>query len=268
MKDAGIVIQAHELSDLGEEDHKYPGSWGPASFFERLYEVWEAAMDCLGRNVAEPRWNAEVHSRLLYLALRGQWKTKGIWYEDITTARISDKDLLAKIGGRSISSKLVDYAIMIDPDYKLKRRIAQAARASTQSPAWSINCIAAEYIQLNPIAISIETKRETASNGDPYQQLGIWASAHFLKLHQLTDPLTKLPAMPLLSVDRHRWRLIIAVWHAEPNRNRLEILSTLPLGETATLPGVYRVVAAIRRLARWGNDKYRTWFEEKILESR
>ncbi len=253
----GVLVRSHESSDDQQDSQSYPGSLVAVPLFERLYDVWEAAMDCAARNVAEPSWNAEVHSRLLYLALCGYWKSHGVWCEDITTARISDKSLLAKVGTTPIASKLVGYAIMIDPDSEMERRSARTADAMTRTSTVSINCTNAEYIQFRPIAVSIATIRETSSNGDLYQQLGTWVSAHYLKLSQLAKTKGPLPAPPLLTVDGHRWRFMIAVWHVESDGYRLEILSSLPLGETSSLSGVYQILAAIRRLAKWADEDYR-----------
>ena len=46
---------------------------------------------------------------------------------------------------------------------------------------------------------------------------------------------------------------------------RLNIHSYLPLGDTLTLAGIYPVVAAIRRLAKWVDEWYRPWFEREVL---
>ena len=72
----------------------------------------------------------------------------------------------------------------------------------------------------------------------------------------------KLPSFPVLSVQGQRWLLMIA---SLQENNRINLIKELHLGDTGSIAGVYQVVAAIRRIAQWVNDDYRSWFERKIL---
>jgi len=60
-----------------------------------------------------------VHSSLLNLALRGKWRSKGIWYRDVTTARIRDKSLL----DINQQSKMVDYTLVIEPGLETEDKL-------------------------------------------------------------------------------------------------------------------------------------------------
>lgn len=76
-----------------------------SQLFVRVLEVHEAAEECWRKGCAEPAWNSEVHCRLLWLAFRGQWQSREIWYEDVTTARITDRSLLPAVQGAPMQSK-------------------------------------------------------------------------------------------------------------------------------------------------------------------
>ena len=235
--------------------------------FEDIRELWDTAKDCAERGVTEARWNGDVHYRLLRLALR-DWKQEGIWWEDITSARISDKSLLASIERKAVQSKLVDLAIIIDSPKELERRIAEKLLRqypAKSAPVQSVNCTNAHSVRFRPIAISIETKRDTCST-DPYLQLGTWTLACLLKLRQMIPTQATLPCLPVLSVTGHNWCLNFAVLRTdEYEQDRLDLITDLTLGDTKTVPGVYGLVAAIRLLARWAKEKYQPWFEETVL---
>ena len=262
MQDYGEQVDAYELAgEEGRDDIDDSGFTQLASW-EAVVNIWEIALDCQGRGSPEPTWNSEVHSRLLRLALRGHWQSKDIWYQDITTARISDKSLVPSAAAVPIQSKLVDYAMIIDSSRVFQSRII--AKLSTRRDFnLTINATAAEWFRFKPIAVSIETKRGAISQDEAYLQLGIWTAAHFAKLRQLMqDSCAALPVLPVLFVQGHEWKLILAIMTSE---SRLEMHAYLSLGETGSLAGIYRVLASLRRLSKWIDEQYRPWFKDKIL---
>ncbi len=262
MKDIGEDVDTFELmNEEGEEHLTVPGILSHNALWEAAEEVWQIALDCQLRSAPEATWNSEVHCRLFRLALRGHWKSKGIWYQDVTTARISDKSLVPSVATTPMQSKLVDYVMTIDSSFDFRNRVV--AKLSSQRFVPSINQTSAEWIRFNPIAVSIETKRGAVDEDTAYVQLGMWTAAHFAKLRQLTqDRSAALPVLPLVLVQGHEWKMMLASMKPDP---RIEMLADLPLGDTRTLSGVYRVIAAIRRLAKWIDEQYRPWFEKEVL---
>ena len=165
-------------------------------------------MECENKRSSESEWNSEVHSTLLRLALRGWWKVKGVWYCDVTTAKIHDLSLLPTTASSSATNtKMIDYALVIDPSRELHQQIIFRLRAEGKG---SINHTMAEYIRFLPIAVSIETKHAAVDEDDAHMQLGIWVSAHFVRLRQLAKGSASLPVLPLLVVQGHNWILMIA----------------------------------------------------------
>lgn len=63
--------------------------------FKEAVELYWMAKDCEKAGVSESNWNSAVHFPLLKLALRGYWRDrKGVWFYDLTSARIADPSLL------------------------------------------------------------------------------------------------------------------------------------------------------------------------------
>jgi hypothetical protein len=192
----------------------------------RVLEIQEAARECRGESLSEASWNAEVHSRVLRLALSGRTREMGVWYRDITTASIHDPSLLPQVAATALQSKMVDYAMIISPqdDPSFHERIIHTLKSTSSS---SINHTAADYIRFTPIAVSIETKRAAIDEDAANIQLGMWVCAHFARLRQLTSETTSLPTLPLIIVQGHQWKLMIA---QSIDASNVLILRDVPIG--------------------------------------
>lgn len=116
----------------------------------------------------------------------------------------------ARIHGTSSATKMVDYAICLDPDVATKRRIIKKLK-SEFTP--SINHTKAEYVRFKPIVISLETKRPGMDEDTAKVQLGVWAAAHLERLQELSRS-TDLPMLPQILIQGHDWRLKIASLNA------------------------------------------------------
>lgn len=122
----------------------------------RIIKLHEEASRCEERRLPEPSWNEYVHSTILSLVLRGYWMSKGIEFYNITTARIYDPWLPPQVNNITMESKMVDYALVIEPGVEMGLRIKKKRLAETKPsklPA-SINHTAAEFMRFNPIGIN------------------------------------------------------------------------------------------------------------------
>jgi hypothetical protein len=169
----------------------------------------------------------------------------------------------------------------------------------------SINHSKAEHLRFKPIAVSIETKRALTGDEERGQvQLGVWAGAHYRKLMQLMDEPAdvdededdgeeglgqqgppgssvntagmqariqhKLPILPLVLVQGHDWKLMIASLvkgdYAEgeggEQPDEVFIHGDWVMGDTRGVLGVYKLVESVRALGRWTRDVYQPWFIE------
>jgi hypothetical protein len=43
------------------------------------------------------------------------------------------------------------------------------------------------------------------------------------------------------------------------------IFSSVRLGDTDSVLGIYQVMMAVRRLARWVDEEYKPWFKREVL---
>lgn len=187
-------------------------------FWFRAFLIHQATNECLVGSKSEPAWNSEVHSRILRLALEGEWAEEEVWYEDITLARISNKSLVPRnIATGAMQSKMVDYAIVINPSQdftgdaskSLHNHIIEKLRVEKASA--SINHTAAEWVRFKPIGVNIETKKGAVGEDEAHVQLGTWLTAQYSRLRQLnsvkplqantTNANVTLPSFPVLSVQ-------------------------------------------------------------------
>lgn len=235
--------QCEEEKESSEDSLTYDAFW------EQVVDILKIAKKCQNRRSSEAHWNGEVHARMLRLALRGYWERKGITYTNVSSAKICDPSLLPKaVSGKPMQSKMVDYALLLDPlpSDSLHGQIRQKLRIETGNRGLSINHAFAEDIRFCPIAISIETKRSAIQEDAALVQLGTWCTAHFARLRQLSGDAFPLSILPLLLVQGHEWKMMIADMGSDYN---ILILRDLSIGTTNSVLGVYKIVAAVRRLA-------------------
>ena len=240
-----------------------PGALSDGKVFDKAVDVTRAALRCRNHGVSEPEWNSAVHYPLLNLALEGFGLDKGIWFHDVSTARISDSSLLPAIASisKTMQSQMVDYAVVIRPSQEVERHIRSKLRAND---SYSINHTDADYIRFSPIALSIETKRAAIEEDKAHRQLGTWVSAHFARLRQLVQGDSSPPFLPLIMTQGDSWNFMMAVMASAKS---IVIYRDQPLGHTRSLLGVYQLLAALQRLAKWIDEQYRLWFESRVLQS-
>ena len=221
----------------------------------RAVEIYEAALECGNKELSEPAWNDEVNSRMLKLALRGERKSKRVWYRNVTTARITDKSLLDRAPG----SKMVDYCLIIDSEKTFDTLLEETMIAKGIS---SISHSDAEYLRFNPIGVSIEVKRALIDEKEAEIQLATWVKAHYAKLRQLAPGMRTVPVLPLISIQGYLWSFMLVEMQT---LTQFVIHKELTIGKIDTMLGIYQVLAAIRRLADWIVKEYKPWFSKEVL---
>jgi hypothetical protein len=133
-------------------------------------------------------------------------------------------------------------------------------------------------VRCQPIAISIETKTPDAPEQDAMVQLGIWVAAYFNRLRMLSheDPVSLI--LPLLYVSGTQWFLLFACDSAKRIvccflicltcwflTFQQELLGKLFIGDTDTIVGCYKLLAALRCLCGWVTTTFKDWLELKVL---
>ncbi|KAL8748567.1 MAG: hypothetical protein Q9184_007212, partial [Pyrenodesmia sp. 2 TL-2023] len=147
-----------------DRDHYYSSATRPRSEGALIAEdvrTWvdaldirDAAGECLRKGAPEALWNMNVNSPLLRVALRGSWRDQ-VWWNDLGSARIYDKDLLPKIPGSNPKSKMVDLGIVIQL-HQLGPLYKAVAAKRAQMAYQTINQTDATHLAEEIIAISAE----------------------------------------------------------------------------------------------------------------
>ncbi|KAL8917567.1 MAG: hypothetical protein Q9208_007850 [Pyrenodesmia sp. 3 TL-2023] len=280
-KRKGLLAQSlrrHAQAKLGNDDEdalykNQEATVNPEETFSHLQtwytilDIEGAAEECEVEDCAEASWNAEVHCKILREALKGHWRSNNVWYRDITTAKVFDKELLPKVAGLSAKTKLVDFAIMVRPQESSPLEDALERKCASM-PSKTINQTDASYIRNNPIAISMEIKRPAGNEDVSVVELQTWVAAHFNMLKVLLSSnnasgKSELPILPLIQVQGHTWSLWIAEFKCA--KNQIIIHRRISLGSTDRIVGIYQIIASVQRLAQWVAEEYQPWWIKATL---
>lgn len=123
----------------------------------------------------------------------------------------------------------------------------------------------------SPIAISVETKTDGDSKAQSLNQLTTWVWAHMNRLRWFVEQSNRnsarrpdpIPPLPLLLAQGAVWTLLVAT--TNPDTDRKTIWEICALGDSSTILGIYRIVAALRLLLDWAETAFRPWFEQYAL---
>lgn len=188
--------------------------------------------------------------------------------------------------GRLLKSKIVDFAIVLEPSpttaagFKNLDPLDQASTAS-------YNQTTDNTAITRPLAVNIETKEAGGDFNEAVMQLAVWTSAQYARLKRLAatagtlqDGILQLPVLPVLIVQGSTWTLGAASHDAGGTvRSPLSLfhhiilkalaLQTLwqmfPIGSSNEILGLYKIVAALHRLMAWAETEYRPWFEANMV---
>ncbi len=156
---------------------------------------------------------------------------------------------------------MVDYCLIVDPDEQLDEQLEtiMSARGMT-----SISHADAEYLRLKIIGVSIEVKRALIGENEAEIQMATWVKAHYAKLRQLAPRMRTVPVLPLVCVQGHMWKFMLAQM-ASPTQVIIhrEVVS----GRTDSMLGIYHVIAGVKRLADWMQNVYKPWFLEQVIDN-
>ncbi|KXJ87379.1 hypothetical protein Micbo1qcDRAFT_216484 [Microdochium bolleyi] len=238
--------------------------------FHTIQDIVEQADRCVARRCCEAQWNAEVHSRVLKLALT---PFAGRAEYDCITSAAPLEDLVPTVGNTRVQTKYIDYSVQLVPTSpafqnaiheRLRQQLQDDVGLANNNPP-TINQSGYAPIHDRPLAISIETKTPDAGEGGALAQLAVWVSCGHRRVHQLTgtSPETlRLPTMPLLRVVGHTWTLGFAV-----DLSDKIALVDFPhsIGHTRTVVETYRLLASLRRVVDWADGPYREWFGKVVL---
>lgn len=263
---------------------------------ESLLEIVADANKCSTEGLSEFSWNIEVHAPLLKLATR---KTPGVSRYEIISARVSNLCLPpfgdgatcefpefyvappSSVSSRSTSStaasrkkdnhvaagRMVDFGLFMETkSTPLEKAISALVLQSEQR---SVNHSSYSPLRSLPLGVSIETKSPGAADNG-LVKLALWTTAWFRRMEQLLELSTyrqtefqMLEAVPAVLVNGHQWRLLFFCHRGDS----ITCVGEIPMGDTTTLTGAYKVLGVLRLLVRWVDEDLREWFEGLLLRA-
>ncbi|PVH91466.1 hypothetical protein DM02DRAFT_704751 [Periconia macrospinosa] len=169
--------------DLAFADDANRKILGPCPKPHEIAKIVSLAIECESNEHSEASWNGRVHTYLLDLALYNEAFRGKIGFLGCTRARIEPESLLPMYyAGIRIESKMVDFALYLDPDESMHDGLRTlATRDPFTTAAW--NHTRYTPLQKRPVAISIETKL-TGRDWDT-AKTHTWANRYRYKLYTL-----------------------------------------------------------------------------------
>jgi len=255
---------------------------------KELGQILDESRECAEGFSPEPAWNEAVHYPILRLALKSiaGVKCKNVYGRRLslilvqrlilssTTARVVRSLVPRHVSGDIL--KMVDYTINLQPTDEMRQMILRLLESQPYH-LQTINQTMSNHVRYLPIAISIATQTLDAPEQEAKVQLGMWVAAHFNRLRLLSDQ-TVLPTLPLLYVSGKWWYLLFAcdcpqriVWTFSMSWSPAshiwqELLGELLIGDTKSVVGCYKLLAALRCLAEWVTTTFREWLEVNVLQ--
>ena len=151
-----------------------------------------------------------------------------------------------------LTAREVDFCLALEPKESTHEFLAaQDLQAVNQSLYTALLS--------RPIAVSIETKRPVPHGGG-VDQLMVWTRAWFARVSCMA-PEAAMPTLPVVRIIRHTWDMRW-VWMEPGDVPKMRYTPAVFLGRSDDLPGMYRILAGIRALARWVEDVFEPWTSE------
>ncbi|KAE8444333.1 hypothetical protein EG329_000643 [Mollisiaceae sp. DMI_Dod_QoI] len=219
--------------------------------WEAVKRIRENATRCSEDSDSEAGWGEMVYSQILDVALRHCPYKHSVGWKNMQVLF-------------SLGSVMVDYWMILLPDDKMHQAILQVLRDLPEEDQ-NINQTRSAPVKYRPITVNIEVKLPGEGKNDAMVQLAVWAAAQLEKLNALSGTLAPI-GIPLVSVEGHDWRLYNTYQKEDSKVVRQRVWGNDLFGDSSSILGIYKVIAAIQILAEWSHTEYRAWFEKDVLK--
>jgi hypothetical protein len=177
------------------------------------------------------------------------------------TAKIDPPTLCQHV---SLPRRVIDYAITLrTPELQQAWRTLRPL-VGTLVKSWNHTTLS--HVREMPIAINIETKAPSKSWTEAKPQLAIWMNAWLRRLELLQNASSHLLAenlaISLLIVQGHDWYALTM----ERDGRTIIFREKIEVGNTRSIFGAYKTLAALQYLANWAETVWRPCFT-KLVES-
>ncbi|KLO78784.1 uncharacterized protein LW93_4105 [Fusarium fujikuroi] len=230
---------------------KHASKWRipPPSF---IRQVLQSATKCEFGRHSEASWNMEVHRCVLDFAFREANDASVGDYRYCTTAHI-----IPEYKPFGTSSKCIDFCICIETPKESIERQKIDDEIKTR-PGLSINHTDWGDLCKNPIALSIETKRQVSWE-KALLQIGTWHAAQWRSLRGSIEAIEFLAG---IIVQDHDWFFVASTLQD----GKSTTYHRLPLGSTYNAFDLYKLLMSLQCLGAWIKEKYWPAFRKDMLK--
>ena len=313
---AGGLSSAKDPAQIWKHSFKAPGEPdtlpGRIPTWEEVSHIRDMAMHCQNVDQDELGWNMEVHQLILSSVFRRPQSARALPnsplnFAPCTTARVSQEFL-----PRYVSGKMVDFCLYYEinthdnDDNEEEQRLRGQDQQhvlrvlSREMPTLTVNHTDFNPVRLNPILLSIETKKHGKEQERANLQMAVWLAAQWTSLQRVAlisirasrrrnvsthgpNEMTlretpsaqeqidmanlaelrarELPFLPGIIVQGHKWSLVLSTREGE----RTALWTEWEFGNTQSLQNTYKVVAGLREIAAWTRDNYLPWWRRNVL---
>ncbi|KAF9772509.1 hypothetical protein IL306_009781 [Fusarium sp. DS 682] len=215
-------------------------------------DILQTATKCEFGRHSEASWNMEVHRCVLDFAFRESNDISISDYRYCTTAQI-----IEEYKPFGTSSKCIDFCICIEPlkasieQHKIEELIKTRPGLSINHTDWGDLC-------KNPIALSIETKRQVSWE-KALLQIGTWHSAQW---RALRGNLKDIEFLAGIIVQDHSWFFVASTLQ----NGKSTTYHRVPLGSTYNSFDLYKLLMSLQCLDSWIKEKYWPAFRNDVLD--
>lgn len=154
---------------------------------------------------------------------------------------------------------MVDFCLIVRPDAHEQAVID--SRCKTR-PSLTINHTDWGNLSKHPIALSIETKSQEGSLNEALVQIGTWHSSQWRSIIYGGRARGAIEFLPAIIILGHDWLFVATTLDEDLQATTY---SSLRLGDTSSVFGIYKLLAALQRLTAWCEAEYWPAFRADML---
>lgn len=211
---------------------------------------------------SEEEWNEHIHQTVLQLALQD---TPSLLVEDVTRVDIVPEFLPPTeqaLGSSDSVPKNINYVFALRPSpndglYEDLLDFIDALRPKNFGQNTHPS------LRFSPTGVFIAAKADSSGYAEGQFQLVRWIASWLERVSEfdaISEERVPVPCLPVLLAAGGEWQL----WFAIDKPTRIEVFGPVDIGNTTTLDGAYRLLAALRHLAEWMDGPFREWVTEVI----
>lgn len=220
---------------IGTDEDHMPGLLALYRELRTIREIVATTIRFINTSRSEATWNDHIHGPILRLAVSSN---PHVAAENITQASFAKVFVPAARGElEALSSKMIDYAMLLRPERRLAVRIVDFVDGFDGPRTFNQSTHGA--LCYEPTGVLVETKADIRRRAEGKAQLGIWLASWHGRVARFA-PLpsadagtpTKLPFLPVILIVCETWELRAARDRGHCDRRRI-----VPPTRSATAAG-------------------------------